>query len=850
MGRVKLDYGIDLGTTNSAIARMENGDALIIKSDFQKDTMPSCIHYRKNTVLVGDTAYSRISDERHLAFSDFSKTGNTGHEFNTFIEFKRTMGTTTTYESHNAGRSFSSDELSAEVLKALKTLVRDDEIRAAVITVPARFRNNQIDATQAAAELAGFEYCELLQEPIAASIAYGVSAKSIDGYWLVFDFGGGTFDVALMKVEEGLMKVEDTGGDSQLGGKDLDYAVVDKIIIPYIEENYSIEKILESDYGKSKLRDALKSIAEEAKIVISPPSKTSADICTYKPLGEDDNGEEIEIDFKMSLSEFENAVAPIIQRAIDISIKLLKKNKLNPSELKLVLLAGGPTLSQTVRKMLSKQLDTKIDTSIDPMTAIAVGAALFASSKDIPVAHQKRDSQKIQLILKYPANTVETEENLGLKIDRNQTNGDIPDKIFAEINRNDKGWSSGRVEIIDGAEIVPLLLQEGKSNGFVVTLFDEKGTRLPCEPDNFSIIQGFKPPEATMPFALCVAAFDNDSIVPLLRDFEGLLQNQHLPAKGKGSYKTQKDIRPGNAQDVIRIPILEGEPKLRAIHGFHTNTVLISGEHLPKFLPKGSEVEITLEVDSSRRIRFRAYFPDIDETFEHNIERVIEESVDADALQTEIEVSIKLLSKLEADSNSIDLKEAKKLHFELEELAETLANDRTNADTTRKVKDRLRDTLIELDRIIDEDQFPKAEAELLDSLDLLRIRNEQFGDEQSTKDLERFEKLAAEAIRSGNLRNVKELGNHVDNLAFQLADKGFGVAFEIGFIQHYDDDFETIRWTNTNLARKLVNQAKEIALSDDPTKEKLRPLVQQIVKLLPPVERQKLSDIDDEYLTL
>src|SRR3954447_13947793 len=102
MARVKVDYGIDLGTTNSAIARLENGDVKIIKSDLQKDTMPSCVSFRKNTILVGDRAFSRISDEHLTAFSDFSRTGNTNHEFNTFIEFKRNMGTDMVYKNVSA----------------------------------------------------------------------------------------------------------------------------------------------------------------------------------------------------------------------------------------------------------------------------------------------------------------------------------------------------------------------------------------------------------------------------------------------------------------------------------------------------------------------------------------------------------------------------------------------------------------------------------------------------------------------------------------------------------------------------------------------------------------------------
>ena len=133
-------------------------------------------------------------------------------------------------------KEYSSEELSAEVLKALKSYITDENIKSVVVTVPAKFTVNQKDATLRAAKLAGFEHCELLQEPIAASMAYGLDAKSKDGYWLVFDFGGGTFDAALLKVEEGIMKVIDTEGDNYFGGKNLDYAIVEEIMIPHIRK--------------------------------------------------------------------------------------------------------------------------------------------------------------------------------------------------------------------------------------------------------------------------------------------------------------------------------------------------------------------------------------------------------------------------------------------------------------------------------------------------------------------------------------------------------------------------------------------------------------------------------------
>ena len=293
--RQKIDYGIDLGTTNSAIARMVSGEAIIIKSDdIQMDTTPSCVYFnKKKTMFVGLHAKSSIENEATSAFRSRLQTPSNGYQ-----EFKRTMGTDHKFESVYMGRSFSSEELSAEVLKKLRGYIRDENVDSAVITVPAMFRQNQIDATQRAAELAGFKYCELLQEPIAASIAYGIKASANSGYWLVFDFGGGTFDAALMHVDEGIMKVVDTEGDNHLGGKNIDAAIVDQLFFPQISEKCPIAGVLSNKLNKRLLQDALKRYAEQTKIALSSKNTWNHYL---EDFGTDDDGEELQIDLTVSL---------------------------------------------------------------------------------------------------------------------------------------------------------------------------------------------------------------------------------------------------------------------------------------------------------------------------------------------------------------------------------------------------------------------------------------------------------------------------------------------------------------------------------------------------------------------
>lgn len=342
--RQKIDFGIDLGTTNSAIACMQDGEAKVIKSDDnQMDTTPSRVAYnKKQTMFVGLSASSIFERDATSAFNNRKEIIP-----NSYQEFKRTMGTDFTYTSSHMNRSYTSEELSAEVLKKLKGYVLNEDVASAVITVPAMFKQSQLDATQRAAKLAGFKYCELLQEPIAASIAYGIKAGQTTGYWLVFDFGGGTFDAALMHVEDGIMKVVDTAGDNHLGGKDLDNAIVDKILIPELAKQCVLDDTLANNSTRKLLQDALKEKAEKTKIALSTRIHLKVEIEDLL----DDNKEEIMADINISLEQYEKVSMPIFQRAIDITKDVLKRNHLSGNDLSSVILVGGPTFQQTLRRM-------------------------------------------------------------------------------------------------------------------------------------------------------------------------------------------------------------------------------------------------------------------------------------------------------------------------------------------------------------------------------------------------------------------------------------------------------------------------------------------------------------------
>ncbi len=844
MARTKIDYGIDLGTTNSAIARMDEGENRIIKSDDkQMDTTPSCVAFSKKTCSVGEKALNSFRKEVETSFLKHTRTGEYPEEKNAYIEFKRTMGSDEPYKSSRMVREFSSEELSAEVLKKLKSYVRDDdEVAAVVVTVPAMFQQNQVAATKKAAELAGFQYCELLQEPIAASIAFGLSAQNADGFWLVFDFGGGTFDVALMRVEEGIIKVHDTSGDNHLGGKNIDYKIVDEILIPHLENEYDLEKILADEKGRELLQEALKRPAEEIKIEFANGKQ---EVKYYKEdLGEDGDGEELELDITIFLEDFERVVQPIFQRAIDICHKLLERNNLFGNDLHTVILVGGPTLLETMRKMLREQLTDKIDISIDPMTAVTKGAALFASTRDIPEGLQIRDKAKIQLKLKYPETTVETEERLGLKIERSKTDGEVPKTVLAEISRKDKGWSSGRIEIVDDVELVEIVLLPGKANGFTVTLFDDQGAIYPCEPASFTIIQGMKVANATLPMNVCAEAFVTDHSKALIVPFPGLKKNTPLPAKGKETFRTQTDLRPGNKEDLFEIRIYDAEePFSRALPNEWINTVSITGEDMPQFLPKDSEVEITLELDASRLIKLSCYFPYIDESVDKELPYRRQTAIPIEKLEGDIENTRHSLSLLFSEDDNLDSDVIEKFEAKLAEISKHLDQGRNDRDRKDEVAGRIGKLIKEIDKLSDQNQWPTAEAELNNAFTQVTQTQKRYGDEKFAQAIEQMRQQAEAIKQATDTKQARLMTEALRSLDYHMVKEDIG--FWANFIDSFDQNFDIYEWHNRAAARRLVDEGKKI-MATAPTKDKLEEIVRSLFELMP----DKSEPIGDADLSL
>jgi len=228
-----INFGIDLGTSNSLIAKFDKGNVDVFKNpNGFKETLPSVVGFRNDRILIGDQARTYLQRDPKSVAS----------------RFKRKMGTSETFKIKAINASKSPVALSAYVLKELKTFIHNGEQGdGVVITIPASSDTVQINATKEAGTLAGFKTVVLLQEPIAASLAYANKEKNVDlknSQWLVYDLGGGTFDVALVKIVEGELTVLDHEGDNYLGGTDLDALIVEKIVVPELERRGTFSDLL------------------------------------------------------------------------------------------------------------------------------------------------------------------------------------------------------------------------------------------------------------------------------------------------------------------------------------------------------------------------------------------------------------------------------------------------------------------------------------------------------------------------------------------------------------------------------------------------------------------------------
>ena len=343
--------GIDLGTTNSCFAVMEGGEPTVITNQEGARTTPSVVGFAKN----GERLVGQLAKRQAVSNPE-----------NTIISIKRHMGTD--YKVNVEGKSYTPQEISAMILQKIKADAEahlGESVKQAVITVPAYFTDSQRQATKDAGTVAGLEVLRIINEPTAAALAYGVD-KGEDGKILVFDLGGGTFDVSILELGEGVFEVLATSGNNHLGGDDFDQRIIDYLISEFKKETGI-------DLSNDKLADQrLKEAAEKAKIELSGVASTNINL----PFITADATGPKHLDVTLTRAKFEELTADLVQATIEPTRKAMNDAGLSASDIDKVLLVGGSSRIPAVQEAIKKVLGKEPTKNVNPDECVAIGAAI------------------------------------------------------------------------------------------------------------------------------------------------------------------------------------------------------------------------------------------------------------------------------------------------------------------------------------------------------------------------------------------------------------------------------------------------------------------------------------------
>lgn len=823
MGRRTIDFGIDLGTTNSEIACIQNGEVRVFKNYRNEEATPSAVLIdNKGTIIVGRKAY-----DRHVDDPD-----------NTVIEFKRWMGTQQVKEFKATGSRMTAEELSAEVLKDLKVTAKsrssdEDDIVAAVITVPCNFEDIQCDATQRAAKLAGIKYAPLLQEPIAASIAYGFLERMPKGYWVVYDLGGGTTDIAIMSAKEGRLSVVEHCGDNYLGGKDFDWKIVERIVYPTLSKAYDLPNLgRSSEYAA--LNAILKKESELARIELSQRESADINIFTGGARVTDKSGKVIDLSIPIKRSEYEHLIEEDVDKTIVLFEQALKNQGLSSGDVNQLLLVGGPTLTPYVRHKLKDKFNIPIDYKIDPLTVVAQGAAIFAASQLMPDELTKRDRTKVFIKLSYDPMTTADETMVGGKVEPKE-GGVVPGGMQVQIDRVGGDWQSGKIPVKNGAFLTNVSLLARKLNVFNVLLLDEQGNRVMCEPETFSITQGISIAEPPLIRSIGVELEDGtfDKIV---------MKGTSLPSRSKPfTYQTSREVRPGESSDMLNIHVKEGESGI-AKRNRHLGTLSITGEKVRRAIPEDSKIEIVICVDKSREVTAEAYIESLDQKFKGILGNKIAPKPDPDLLSNDLKKEEDRLAELKRDvQRTGDSSLQHKLgDANVESKIDEIRNDLQAAkggdpDAVEKVDRRIKDLQILLDPLEHLAEWP---AELAKFNGIYKDCENTVNAYGNNDDKDRLETLRKEADKVITDKDTKKL----QKITEEMIQIYWGILFrQDGFWINVFQDIKNkpMNYSNKMQAQELIKEGNMALQRQD--LESLKTIVGQLWELMPKEKQEEVG---------
>ena len=817
--------GIDLGTTNSTAAVFDGEKVTLVRNPQGGSLTPSVVRIdAKGAVTVGERA-------RRFLDSDPQ---------NTRGELKRLMGTGTAIEFAAAKVKKTPQEVAAEVLKSLRADVKEHlgfVPANAVIAVPALFELPQSSATSEAARLAGFERVELIQEPVASALAAGWSATETKGAWLVYDLGGGTFDVSLLETRDGLLRVVGHDGDNFLGGRDFDWAIVDHLLsVISREQGVSLTRA-DPKLGASMRR--LKAAVEEAKIELTRASEATIVV----PGAFDVDGRSVDVDLTLDRATMDGLCAPLVDRSVDVCRRLIAAHGLSKEQIGRIVLVGGPTVMPGLRARVKEALGAPFGEGMDPMTLVAQGAALYAATAGLDArAAAAPEASARKLWLQYPAMTSDlTPHVIGRLADADAGSKGVgagaakkPIPYSVRLSRADGQWKSQDIALDgEGAFVALVDLVPRRPNVFKVELLEGANDKkaVPVSPESFTIVQGLTIGDPPLSRTIGVALADDTVRVYFER-------GAPLPARRTFMHQTVETIArtSGERPPILKIPIVQGELS-RAHLCRLVGALEIPGSGISATLPAGSQIELTLELDRGGHLSARALVPALSQVFEHVAHLLVPEAAP--------EVLTKGMAELRA--RMVTLRGEAQRRNAVNMLGRLTFVDCAISEAERDVEaakggdldagQKARRALIDAEAILDECDTEKRWPELDAEARLTLATAARLVAEHGTKAEQKLLQESTDAVeRARKDKDAVELErqlrvvNNLASAAFHRDPESTKWLFE-----HAASEVD--RATDLVKARELVTEGRRALEREDMTK--LRTIVRDLNKLMPADVRER-----------
>ena len=686
-----IQLWIDLWTTNSAIVVDYNGKIEVIKNSDQLEYTPSVFWYRWKNVQVWKKAYDQL-----FQFSDEDTVENYK------AEIKRLMWTPEKVSFETTGENLSAEEISAEILKYLKecALRKYPDLNTdwVVITVPAYFTTTQKEATTEAWKLAWFKHVVLMQEPIAWAMAYWFD-KEVNENWLVYDLWWWTFDVAIISSKDWTLTVKWHAWDNYLWGKDFDSLIVNKIILPLLENKYELSHTLKDEKKKKALLNRLKYAAELAKKDLTDYSTTAIQIDNIK----DDDGEYIEETIDFSKEDFEELISKKVFDSIKLCKDAIEESWLSKANINKVILVWWSTLTPYIRETIEKELGILVDSSVDPLTVVAKWACIFGRSQIIPNDVDKESPKKkastnsATITLNYEPVTSDTEAMITWIVHWINTD----ENYYIQIQSEDSTYSSSKLKLKNWKFFDEVTVRKWQANQYFIYLSDEQWNIIDLDNDSFVITHWVSVAWVPISYSVSVALRKKSLLSDKEEEYCEVLFEKWLtlPVEKTVTYHTAKELKKWDTENCLPIRIYEWESK-KSDRNQLICELILRWTDIPFSLPEGTEVDLTIKMDVSGNVSVSAYFSDIDYYIENMWRTHWDEEISSKQMKNDIESEQKRFNSMKKHLSENDKSELNEMFDEVEE-----QTDSDDEDTKRKANAWIKKIKMKLDKFEEDTEW-------------------------------------------------------------------------------------------------------------------------------------------------